>query len=48
MMTPMKEVTENVVFVRNSMTMTPGKPIGIENMMMKGSISDLNCAAITI
>ena len=48
MMTPIMEVVESVVSVRNNIRMTPGKPIGTENMMMNGSTSDLNCAAMTI
>ena len=39
---------EIVVLVRYRITITPGMPIGTENMMMKGSISDLNWAAITM
>src|SRR5215472_1445900 len=45
MMTPIMDVVEIVVCVRNNINQTPVRPSGIENMMMKGSTSDLNCAA---
>ncbi len=48
MMMPIIDVVDRVVSVRKRIRITPGNPIGTENMMMKGSISDLNCAAITI
>jgi hypothetical protein len=41
-------VVESVVRVRKSARITPISPIGTENMMMKGSLSDRNCEAMTM
>jgi hypothetical protein len=46
-MIPMKDSMLSVVPVRSSVQTTPISPIGTENMMMKGSRNERNCATIT-
>ena len=48
MMIPMKDVVDRVVLVTYSAQNTPINPMGTENMITKGSMSDRNCEASTM
>ena len=43
---PIPEMTLNVVLVRNNAIATPENANGIENIIIKGILSDSNCDAI--
>ena len=48
MMPPRRLITFSVVRERKSAISTPLTAKGTENMMMKGYVSDSNCAAMTM
>jgi hypothetical protein len=48
MMMPMNDVVESVVLVRYSAQKTPMSPMGTENMIVKGSLSERNWDASTM